>query len=31
MPKLSKRLLLAFAVTVVAGTCLHFLYDQVGS
>lgn len=27
MPKLSKRLLLAFAVTVVAGTCLHFLYD----
>ena len=27
MPKLSGRLLLAFAVTTVAGACLHFLYD----
>ena len=26
MPKLSGRLLLAFAVTTVAGACLHFLY-----
>ena len=27
MPRLSGRLLLAFAVTTVAGACLHFLYD----
>ena len=27
MPKLSKRLLLAFAITTVAGAGLHFLYD----